>query len=125
MIERREHLEHFMCVIIWQGLGFLVAVIVFGCSLVANLILNATVGDGYYDHHKWPFAVSLIFSAAICWFLGNYLRTRSDRIAIDKETGKEFVVNQSRHTLFFIPMHYWSPILLLIALILFGIEFLR
>ena len=114
-----------MCVIIWQGLGFLVAVIVFGCSLAANLILNATVGDGYYDHHDWPFAVSLIFSAAICWFLGNHLRKRSDRIAIDKKTGNEFVVNQSRHTLFFIPMHFWSPILLLIALILFGIEFLR
>jgi hypothetical protein len=41
-----------MCVIIWQGPGFLVAVIVFGCSLAANLILNETVGDGYYDHHK-------------------------------------------------------------------------
>lgn len=111
-------------VIIWQGLGFLVAVIVFGCSLAGNLISNATVGDGYYDRHKWPSAVSLIFSATMCWFLGRYLRRRSDRIAIDKETGKEFVVNQSRHTLFFIPMHYWSPILLLIAVILFGVEFL-
>lgn len=57
--------------------------------------------------------------------VGNHLRKRSDRIAIDKKTGKEFVVNQSRYTLFFIPMHYWSPILLLIALILFGIELLR
>jgi hypothetical protein len=51
--------------IIWQGLGFLVAVIIFGCSPVANLILNAEVGPGYYDHHKWPFAVSLLFSSAI------------------------------------------------------------
>src|ERR1035437_2981734 len=112
-------------VIIWRGLGFLVAVIVFGCSLAANFIFNATRGEGYYDHHKWPFAVSLVFSAAICWFLGNYLRKRSVRMAIDKETGREIVVNQSRHALFFIPMHYWSPILLVIALILFGIEFLH
>src|SRR5262249_30139363 len=111
--------------IIWQGLGFLVAVIVFGCSLAANFIFNATIGAGYYDSHKWPLAVSLIFSAAICWLLGSYLRTKSDRIAIDKETGKEFVVNQSRHALFFIPMHYWSPILLFVALILFVLEFVH
>ena len=111
-------------IIFWQGLGFLVAVIVFGCSLAGNLICNATIGAGYYDQHKWPFAVSLILSGAICWFLGGYLRTKSDRIAIDKETGKEFVVNHSRHTLFFIPMQIWSPILLLIALIVLGVEFL-
>ena len=111
--------------IIWRGRGFLVAVIIFGSSLVANLIFNAEVGPGYYDHHKWPFAVSLIVSAVICWFLGDYLRKRSDRIAIDKQTGKEFVVNQPQHTLFFIPMHYWAPILLVGALILFGVEFLH
>jgi hypothetical protein len=109
--------------IIWQGLGFLVAVIIFGCSLIANLISNATVGKGYYDHHKWPFAVSLLVSAAICWSLGDYLRRRSDRIVIDKQTGKEFILNQSRHALFFIPMHWWGPILLAGALILFAVEF--
>jgi hypothetical protein len=112
-------------VIIWRGLGFLVAVIIFGCSLVANLIFNAKYGEGYYDNHKWPFALSLIVSAIICFVLGNYLRKRSDRIAIDKQTGKEFVVNQSKHTLFFIPMHYWSLICLAGALILLGIEFFR
>jgi hypothetical protein len=111
--------------IIWQGFGFLVAVIVFGCSLIANLISNATVGKGYYDQHKWPFAVSLVVSAAICWSLGDYLRRRSDRIVIDKQTGKEFVLNQSRHALFFIPMHWWGPILLVGALILFAVEFSR
>lgn len=40
--------------IIWQGYGWLVAVVAFGCSLLANLIFNATHGEGYYDHHKWP-----------------------------------------------------------------------
>jgi hypothetical protein len=111
--------------IIWQGLGFLVFVIVFVCSLIANLIFNAKVGQGYYDHHKWPFAVSLLVSAAICWSLGDYLRKRSDRVVIDKQTGKEFVVNHSRHTMFWIPMHWWGPILFVGALILFAIEFSR
>src|SRR5262245_61252394 len=111
--------------LIWRGLGFLVAVIVFGCSLAANLIVIATRGEGYYDDHKWPFAVSLIVSAALCWFLGDYLRKRSDRIVIDKQTGEEFAINQSRHDFFFIPMRWWSPILLSIAVVLFVHEFLR
>lgn len=109
-------------VIIWRGLGFLVAVIVFVCSLVANLIFNASAGEGYYDRHKWPLGVSLLVSGAICWLLGNYLRKRSDRVVIDKQTGKEFAVNQSRHALFFIPMHLWGPILAGCALIAFGMD---
>lgn len=111
--------------IIWTGKGYLVFVIVFGCSLIANLVSNAVVGSGYYDHHKWPFAVSLLVSAAICWSLGDYLQRRSDRVVIDKETGREFVINRSRHTLFWIPMHWWGPILLAGALILFAVEFSR
>lgn len=111
--------------IIWTGKGYLVFVIVFGCSLIANLISNAEVGSDYYDHHKWPFAASLLVSAAVCWSLVNYLRKRSDRVVIDKQTEREFVINSSRHTLFWIPMHWWGPILLVGAPILFAIEFLR
>ena len=111
--------------IIWQGLGFLVFVIVFTCSLIANLISNATVGKGYYDGHKWPFALSLIVSAAICWSLGDYLRRRSDRTVIDKKTGREFVINQSRHTMFFIPMHWWGAILFIAGMTLLSVEMLR
>ncbi|HTY88152.1 MAG TPA: hypothetical protein VMB80_11855 [Candidatus Acidoferrum sp.] len=111
--------------IIWTGKGYLVFVIVFGCSLIANLIVNAKAGPDYYDQHKWPFAVSLLVSAAICWPLGDYLRKRSDQVVIDKQTGKEFVINQSRHTLFFIPMHWWAPILMVGAVILFVVEFSR
>ncbi|HSY74362.1 MAG TPA: hypothetical protein VK810_02740 [Dongiaceae bacterium] len=108
--------------IIWQGSGYLVALVVFGCSLIANFIFNAEVGRGYYDHHKWPFAVSLIFSAAICWFLGNYFRKRPGQVVMDKQSGKEITLGKT-HTLFFVPIHNWPPILLVCALILFAIDF--
>jgi hypothetical protein len=55
----------FMTHIIWTGKGYLVFVVVFGCSLIANLIFNAEVGPGYYDNHKWPVAVSFLVSAPI------------------------------------------------------------
>ena len=112
-------------VIIWRGLGWLVAVIIFGFSLVANLVFNATYGEGYYDHHKWPFALSLFVSVIVCWFLGSYLKKRSDRIAIDKQTGQEIVINQSRHALFFLPMHLWGPVLALIAVVVLVLEFVQ
>jgi hypothetical protein len=111
--------------IIWTGKGYLVFLIVFGCSLIANLISNVAIGPGYYDHHKWPLAISLLVSAAICWSLGDYFRKRSDRVVIDKQTGRELVINQSHHTLFWIPMHWWGPLLCVVALILFAVEFSR
>lgn len=111
-----------MVVIIWRGYGWLVAVIVFASSLIANLFFDATYGKGYYDDHKWPLAIALLCAGMACWFLGNALRKRSDRIAIDKATGREFVANQSSHTLFFVPMHYWGPILVAVSVVLMVLE---
>ncbi len=111
--------------IIWSGLGFLVAVIIFGCSLVLNFAINAWLGDGYYDTHKWPFAISLFLSAVICWFLGAALRRRTSQVVIDKETGKEIVLNRSNHSLFFIPMHIWAPILAIGGVIVLVIDRLK
>lgn len=110
--------------IIWNGLGFLVAVIVFGSSFAMNLIFDDICGDGYYDNHNWPFAISLLCSSSICGVLGYYLKKRTDRVVIDKETGEELVVNMSRHSLFFIPMHYWGPLLLGLALLSFAYDLL-
>lgn len=111
--------------IVWRGYGWLVAVIVFGCSLVANLLFNATYGEGYYDRHRWPLALAMLIAGVICWTLGNRLRKRSDRVVIDKATGQEIIMNQSWHALFFIPMHLWGPVLGAIAGVLFVLEFVR
>jgi hypothetical protein len=111
-----------MFIIVWRGLGWLVAVLVFGLSLIGNVTCDAIYGDGYYDHHKWPFAVSLLVAGASCWFLGLYLKRRSDRIVVDKATGQELVLNQSRHTLFFVPMHLWGPVLGVIALVVLAVS---
>ena len=104
--------------IIWNGLGFLVFVFVFGCSLVANLIVNAATGsDTYWEQHKWPFGLSLLFAAALSWFVGHFLAARKQRTLIDKATGEEIVV-KSYPALFFIRMHWWGPILAATGIIL-------
>jgi hypothetical protein len=111
--------------IIWSGKGFLVAVFVFGFSLIANLITNFMTGSGaYWDAHKWPFAVSLFVSAVACGSVGSYYRNLKAQVLIDPKTCEEVILRQS-HTLFFIPVVWWSPILATFGLITLGIEFLR
>lgn len=110
--------------IIWSGKGFLVAVTVFGFSLMAKFITNSLTGSrAYWDAHKWPMAISLFASAAACLPLGLYFHELGSRVLIDPKTGKKVVLRQS-HTLFFIPVLWWPPLLALIGLIALGVEFL-
>jgi hypothetical protein len=92
-----ERVEQPRMVWIWRGAGLLVLVIVFGCSLVANIIFDATFGHRYYDNHKWPLALSLLVSAAVCWRFGRFLRKNSD-IVIDNKTGEQMFSNRSDHS---------------------------
>jgi hypothetical protein len=111
--------------IIWSGNGFLVAVFVFGFSLLANLITNSITGNGaYWDAHKWPLATSLFISAATCWLVGGYFRNLKHQVLTDPKTGKEVVLRPS-HTLFFIPVVWWSLILAGFGLIALGLDFLK
>jgi hypothetical protein len=111
--------------IIWSGKGFLVAVFVFGSSLVANLATNCITGSGaYWDAHKWPFAISLFVASAACSFVGQWLQKRGKRVLIDTKTGEEVVLGKS-HTLFFIPMIWWGPILAVCGFIAVGVDFMR
>ena len=96
--------------IIWQGKGWLVAVIIFGCSLAANLLTNWWTGSGeYWDQTKQPFAASLFVAGVICWFLGSHFEKEPTRVLVDEATGEKFTL-QPKHTLFWIPMKWWSVI---------------
>lgn len=97
-------------IIFWSGLGFLVAVFVFGFSLAFNLAFEAW-SPGYWEAHRWPFGVSLLVSAVVCWVVGTTARRRGVQTVIDKATGQEMVLDRGKHSLFFIPMHLWAPIL--------------
>jgi len=111
--------------IIWNGKGFLVVVFVFGCSFLGNLITNSFTGSSqYWDQHKWPFCITLLVSATLCWFVGKYLASRGAKTLIEKDTGKEIVV-EPMHTLFFIQMYWWGPILLGISIIVLALESMK
>jgi len=111
--------------IIWTGKGFLVAVVTFACSLSANLISNSVTGSGaYWEAHRWPLAVSLFVSAVVCWFLGRFFRSRDGRVLVDPKTGEQVVLGKS-HTLFFIPMVWWGPLLAVFGVVSLATEFMK
>lgn len=101
--------------VIWNGWGILVGVFIFGCALVAQMLTIAfSGGDLYWEEHKWPFGVAMIVAGALSWFVGRFLAGRKARTLVDVETGEE-VVFEPEHSLFFIRMHYWGPILFVLG----------
>jgi len=111
--------------IIWSRLGVLVAVFVFGFSLIANLLTDHYTGsEDYWNVHNWPLGVSLLVSGLLSWAVGSWLASAKTKTFIDKETGEEIAVSPS-HTLFFIKMHWWGPILLAIGVALIVLDVMK
>ena len=71
---------------IWNGLGFLVAVITFGCCLIANYLLDVQFGEAFCSSHLWAVGLALAFGGLISTGVGFPLMGRSDRFVIDEET---------------------------------------
>jgi hypothetical protein len=104
--------------IIWSGLGFLVAVIGFGCLLATEALVEAAFHDDrYYQTHGWPKLVAFTFAAVIVGIVGRWLNRRQGKVLIDPQTGREVVVGRGTNTFFFIPMEYWAPIFIVIGII--------
>jgi len=59
--------------------------------------------------------LSLVLSAAIVYLLGKKLNTNSTKEVLDTKTGKKMKIN-SAHTLFWINMEYWAPLLLALGI---------
>ena len=89
--------------IIWSGWGILVPLIV---VLVGGF---AAIGGGD-DHAGEGLAIGLFLSAIIIWIVGKKFNSGQDRRLLDPETGQEVLVKAGRHSLFFIPMQWWGPI---------------
>lgn len=61
------------------------------------------------------FVCSLFLTGIIVWFLGKKLNADASKILVNPETGQQYKMGV-RHSLFFIPLHYWGPIFLLLSI---------
>jgi len=101
--------------VIWNGLGFLVGVITFGCLLATEAGVEwLTQDDTFYQKHGWPKLVGMTAAALFVWVIGRILRHRTGRVLVDPETGEKVRIGHD-HSFFFIPVEYWPPILLVLG----------
>ena len=103
--------------IIWRGRGIAIALITFGCLLLAELMTETVFGaDDFYQTHGWPKLAGLWSAAVIVYALRDWLRVGEERILIDNETGQE-VRASIEGELFFIRAGHWPIVLLGLGLV--------
>ena len=103
--------------IIWQGAGFIVAIVAFAMLVLTELSVESLFKDEkYYQAHGWPKLAALALAGVIVLLIGKYLNARGGKVLIEKETGRE-VLLKSRHSLFFINVEYWGYILMALGFI--------
>ena len=86
--------------IVWQGFGFLVALIP-----VVILLLFSVLGID--KNFKFSEEVTLLATAIIVWLVGRKLNSQPAKILIDPQTNQE-VILKNKHTMFWIPMEYYA-----------------
>ena len=104
--------------IVWQGFGFLVAVV--GIAILAATeyaVRVITKNEVYYQAHGWPKLLGLWLAAAAIYGIARYFDSRPGKVVIEKDTGREVVLKQA-HSLFFIPMKYWTYVLIVLGVVL-------
>lgn len=117
LIKKNKWMEENI-LLIWKGYGFVVPVIVFLVSLVLQYSLDEVFYQGYYTSAQWPYIAALVIAAIAVWFLGKKINKNTERILLDPDTGEEVrIVNC--HSLFWIRVEYWAPILLVFAVMSF------
>ncbi|MCX7748956.1 MAG: hypothetical protein N2645_19020 [Clostridia bacterium] len=101
--------------IIWKGAGILNLVIIGVAILLSKTVDNAIYGSDSKGHF-WITIIFYILAGILIWFLGKALNKNRNNTVVNPETGHEYRIG-TRHSLFFIPMQYWGPIVIILGLI--------
>lgn len=111
--------------LIWSGWGILVVPVTLlvggGVTVLLGALLNAAGLDRMVG---LALAAGLLAAAAANWWVGRWLNGRPGRVLLDPATGQQVVLRR-RHSLFFIPAHWWAVPLAVAAAIAFVSNFVN
>ena len=104
--------------LIWKGWGLLVIVFAIGSMAIGQLLQGGDVASTLSASQVFLWrSVPLMLAAIPVWILGRKKNTKTEKILVDPETGENVtLVSGGGHELFFLPMEYWAPILVVLAL---------
>lgn len=102
--------------IIWRGIGFLVAVLLFGGLVLAQLVADSIGGPDTYSENVPLYAgFGLIIGGALTYLLARWDESRNpERNLVDQKTGQEVII-RNRSEFFFIPMRYWGLLAMVVG----------
>jgi hypothetical protein len=108
--------------IIWRGWGVLSIVILIGAAVAIEFISEAIAGnDQFYNNNSMMMPLAFFIGGILNYIISQKFFRSTDKVVIDKETGEETTLRKS-HTLFFIPMVYWSFIFIALGVVGFFVE---
>lgn len=108
--------------IIWRGGGCFVAIILLVCLFVTQFVINLALHDSrFYTTHGWPKLIAFWVAAGLVWlysqrsFTPEELNTPTPTRMEGQPKSKEFMAAQ--HSLFFINVKYWPPLLVVLGIV--------
>jgi len=111
--------------IFYTGLGYLGLIIFIAPFIViGGLLYKALDFDVLRATSWWPLH-SLMVLGAILLFVTGWLANRNKVRDVTYEKSGPVTVLKPRHTLYWIPMEYWGPILLVFYFVLAALRYYR
>lgn len=103
--------------IIWKGLGFLILLLSFGSLVLTEVLTRAFFPQEphYYQTHGWPKLAAFWFAALLVYLLSRLPAAQPGEVTVDNGAGIQYRYLRVHH-LFFIPLAYWTYILLMLGI---------
>ena len=98
--------------LIWKGWGVVVIGIAFVALVVGVIISTQFNADARWS--DWILGLTAIAAGVGTWFLGKRMNRNAVRELVDPKTG-EAVTVRGGHSLFFIPVQWWGPVMVVIG----------
>ncbi|MDF7802157.1 hypothetical protein P4C99_21980 [Pontiellaceae bacterium B1224] len=108
--------------IIWSGLGFVVAIIGFGSLILTEYLSERiTNNDQFYQENSWIILIGMALAAIFTFAFSLLLKKEKARVVVDKETGQEIELRKS-HSLFWIPVRWWPVVFIILGVVFTFVE---
>ncbi|MDX8379159.1 MAG: hypothetical protein R8K48_03815 [Gallionella sp.] len=101
--------------VVWKGWGILALIMPLIMSLSVGSTLDAYYGEDFYKNSAWAMPLVLGIAAIVVFILGNKINRKPGKIVIDPENNERIEL-KTTHSMFWIPLQYWSLIILAIAI---------
>jgi hypothetical protein len=106
--------------IVWTGNGlatiFIVLGFLFGAGYVEMNLPHGIPGVAAgREAENLIYGGMMLLAAAVVWLTGDFFHKRDRRRFVDRTTGQEFYAG-GYHSLLFIPMRFWGPIIAVLTI---------